>query len=496
MGIRGSPSRTVGIAESDEAARRAVLRAEARDATQTIRVVNPATGEEVAGYAAHTPAEIERAIAEAAAAQRAWRDVGFDERARVMRAIAASLRARAEKFARLITTEMGKPLGEAAAEIEKCAWTCEFFAAEAEGLLATRPVETSAQASYVANEPLGVVLAIMPWNFPFFQVVRFAAPALMAGNAALLKHSSNTTGCALALQEMFAAAGLPAGLFRALLVADAEVGEVTARIIDDPRIAAVTLTGSERAGVAVGAAAGSALKKSVLELGGSDPFIVLDDADLALAAHMAAKARFANSGQSCICAKRFIVADAVADEFERRFVEAVEAIVVGDPLEPGTTLGPLARTDLRDVLEAQVRASVEEGARVLTGGEPLDRPGCFYAPTVLAGVHPGMTVAREETFGPVAAVIRARDEDHAIELANDTAFGLGASVWTRDVERGQRVGRRVQSGALFVNAVVASDPRVPFGGTKRSGYGRELAGEGIREFVNVRTFWVGAPSTE
>ena len=464
--------------------------------TQAIRVVNPATEEEVAGYAAHSSKEIDAAIADAAAAQPNWRDAGFEERARVVRGIAAVLRSRAEEFARLITTEMGKPLAEAAAEVEKCAWTCDYYAAEAEGYLAARSIETPAQSSYVAYEPLGVVLAIMPWNFPFFQVVRFAAPALMAGNAALLKHSSNTTGCALALEEAFTEAGLPSGLFRALLVADAEVGEVTARIIADPRVAAVTLTGSERAGVSVGAAAGAALKKSVLELGGSDPFIVLDDADIALAAQMAAKARFANSGQSCICAKRFIVVDAVADEFERRFVEAVDAIVVGDPLEAGTGLGPLARPDLRDGLDAQVRASVEEGARLLTGGEPLDRPGYFYAPTILADVERDMTVAREETFGPVAAVIRARDEDHAIELANDTAFGLGASVWTRDIERGQRVGRRVQSGALFVNAVVASDPRVPFGGIKRSGYGRELAGEGIREFANVRTFWVGAPPTE
>lgn len=460
--------------------------------TQAIRVINPATEEDVAAYDAHTPEEIDAAIAGAAAAQPSWSDAGFDERARVVRAIAAVLRERADEFARLITTEMGKPLAEAAAEVEKCAWTCDYYAAHAEGYLAETSIETPAQASYVAYQPLGVVLAIMPWNFPFFQVIRFAAPALMAGNAALLKHSSNTTGCALALEQAFAEAGLPAGLFRALIVADTEVGEVTARIIGDPRVAAVTLTGSERAGVSVAAAAGASLKKSVLELGGSDPFIVLDDADVALAAQMAAKARFANSGQSCICAKRFIVNDAVADEFEQRFADAVEALAVGDPLEAGTGVGPLARADLRDGLDAQVRASIDEGARVLTGGHAVDGPGYFYAPTVLADVEPGMTVFREETFGPVAAVIRARDEAHAIELANDTTFGLGASVWTRDVQRGQRVGRRVQSGALFVNAVVASDPRVPFGGIKRSGYGRELAGEGIREFVNVRTFWVGA----
>ncbi len=463
--------------------------------TRAIRVVNPATEEEVAGYDAHSSEEIEQAIADAHDAQRQWRDVAFDDRARIIRALAAVLRDRQDEFARLITTEMGKPLAEAAAEVEKCAWTCDFFADGGEAFLSDRPIETTAASSYVAYQPLGVVLAIMPWNFPFFQVVRFAAPALMAGNAALLKHSPNTSGCALAIEAAFHEAGLPPGLFRALLVSDAVVGDVTARIIEDPRVAAVTLTGSERAGTAVGAAAGRALKKSVLELGGSDPFIVLDDADVAFAARMAARARFLNGGQSCISAKRFIVADAVADEFERLFVAAVEAIPVGDPLDDGVGLGPLARADLLEGLDEQVRASVDDGARLLTGGHRLDRPGYYYAPTVLGDVRPDMAVFCEETFGPAAAIIRARDEDHAVELANDTPFGLGASVWTRDPERGQRIGRRVESGALFVNAIVASDPRVPFGGVKRSGHGRELAAEGIREFVNVRTFWVGASTT-
>ena len=463
-------------------------------AARTIRVVNPATGQEVASYDEHSSDDIEQAIADAAHAQRAWREATFADRARVVRALASVLRDRQAEYARLITTEMGKPLAEAAAEVEKCAWTCEYFAEHAEGFLAATPVDTAASASYLAYEPLGVVLAIMPWNFPFFQVVRFAAPALMAGNAALLKHSPNTSGCALAVEEALSEAGLPSGLFRALLVSDAAVGEVTAGIIDDPRVAAVTLTGSERAGTAVGAAAGGALKKSVLELGGSDPFVVLDDADVDLAARMAARARFLNGGQSCISAKRFIVAEAVADEFERRFVDAVQAIPVGDPLDEDTGLGPLARLDLVDALDQQVRASVDAGARLLAGGHRLERPGFYYAPTVLADVAPNMPVFREETFGPAAAVVRARDDDHAVELANDTAFGLGASVWTADGERGQRVGRRLQSGSLFVNAIVASDPRLPFGGTKRSGYGRELAAEGIREFVNVRTFWVATPT--
>ncbi|HVL31837.1 MAG TPA: NAD-dependent succinate-semialdehyde dehydrogenase [Solirubrobacteraceae bacterium] len=466
-------------------------------ATRGIATVDPATGEPLERYGEHTADEIGRAIAAAHDAQARWREAPFDERAAVLHAAASLLRERRDDYARLITAEMGKPLGEAAAEIEKCARTCDFFADEAEGFLADRVIETGAQDSRVTYEPLGVVLAIMPWNFPFFQVVRFAAPALMAGNAGLLKHSPNTSGCALAIERLLADAGLPTGLFCALLVGDAAVGEVMPTIIEDPRVAAVTLTGSERAGTAVGAAAGRALKKSVLELGGSDPFIVLDDADVAAVAGMAARARFQNGGQSCIAAKRFIVAEPVADEFVERFAAAADEIVVGDPTDPATRMGPLARADLRDALDEQVRASVDRGARVLCGGRPLDRPGFFYAPTVLADVTPDMPVFGEETFGPVAAVVRAADEDQIVALANDTQYGLGASVWTSDVERGLRVGRRVRSGALFVNAIVASDPRVPFGGTKRSGYGRELAAEGIREFVNVRTVWVGAkPAAE
>jgi succinate-semialdehyde dehydrogenase/glutarate-semialdehyde dehydrogenase len=388
---------------------------------------------------------------------------------------------------------MGKPLAEAQAEVDKCALNCDFYAGAAAEFLAERHVETSAQDSFVAYEPLGVVLAIMPWNFPFWQVLRFAAPALVAGNAALLKHSPNVSGCALAIEDVFRRAGLPDGLFKTLLVADDAVTDVTAHLLDDPRIAAVTLTGSDRAGSSVGAAAGRAIKKSVLELGGSDPFVVLDDADLDITVAGAVKSRYMNGGQSCIAAKRFIVLESIADEFERRFVAAVEALNVGDPLDPDTDMGPMARADLLEALEGQVERTRSEGARILTGGARLDRPGFFFAPTVLSGVRPGMTAFREETFGPVAALVRAADEDEAVALANDTPFGLAASVWSSDTERATRVGRRIRSGALFVNAVVASDPRVPFGGTRRSGYGRELAAEGIREFVNVRTIWLGPP---
>jgi succinate-semialdehyde dehydrogenase/glutarate-semialdehyde dehydrogenase len=456
-----------------------------------IRSVNPATGEEVAAYEAHTAEQIEQAVAGAHAAHRAWRELGFADRAAVIREVATLLRRDRDRLARLMTIEMGKPIAEAEAEIEKCATGCDFYAEHAAEFLADREIASSAERSYVAYQPVGVVLAIMPWNFPFWQVLRFGAPALMAGNAALLKHAPNVSGCALAVEALMREAGAPDGLFQTLLIDEPSVPETTERLIADPRIGAVTLTGSERAGTAVGAAAGRAVKKSVLELGGSDPFIVLGDADVPAVAQFAARSRFLNGGQSCIAAKRFIVVDEVTDDFERHFAAAVTALRVGNPLDRGTDVGPLARADLLDVLERQVRESVEQGAGVLTGGERVARAGCFFAPTVLTGVTPGMPVFREETFGPVAAVIRARDEDDAVALANDTTFGLGASVWTRDVERGARLGRRVESGALFVNGVVASDPRLPFGGSKRSGYGRELAAEGIREFVNVRTFWLG-----
>jgi len=463
--------------------------------TGALRSVDPATGEELASYRAFTATQIDAAVGAAHEAQQQWRRTSFDERARHLTETARLLGDRREEYATLISREMGKPIAEARAEIDKCAWTCEFYADHAAAFLAPETVKTAADDSFVTYEPLGVVLAIMPWNFPFWQVVRFAAPALMAGNGALLKHSPNVSGCAVAVETVLRDAGFPDGLFRTLLVDERTVGETTTRLLEDPRIAAVTITGSDRAGAHVAAVAGRALKKSVLELGGSDPFVVLADADLPVVAEQATRSRFLNGGQSCLAAKRFVVEEPVADEFERLFVEAVTALRVGNPLEPATRVGPLARADLADGVDRQVRESVARGARVLTGGQRLGETGCFYAPTVLTGVQAGMPAYDEETFGPVAAVIRVADEAEAIRVANDTAYGLGASVWTGDGDRGLRVAREIQSGAVFVNAVVASDPRLPFGGIKRSGYGRELAAAGIREFTNMRSYWVSESAT-
>jgi succinate-semialdehyde dehydrogenase/glutarate-semialdehyde dehydrogenase len=452
--------------------------------------VNPATGERLAEYATFSDAEVDAALAAADAAQAAWAALPIGRRADVLRRVAEILRGETDDLALLITREMGKPLAEARAEVEKCATTCDFYADNAAAFLADEQVETSADRSWISYEPVGVVLAVMPWNFPLWQVLRFAAPALMAGNAALLKHSPNTTGCAVAVQRIVAAAGAPAGLFGTLVVAEGDVPAVTRRLIADARIGAVTITGSERAGRAVGAAAGHAIKKSVLELGGSDAFVVLADADLPRVAALAARGRLMNAGQSCISPKRLVVDASVAEEFTRLLVAEVEALVVGDPEAPSTHVGPMARADLRDGVHRQVQASVEAGARLLTGGRPLDGTGTFYAPTVLTDVAPGQVAYEEEIFGPVATVIVADGDDEAVRIANDTRFGLGASVWTTDADHGVAVARRIRSGAAFVNALVASDPRMPFGGTRASGYGRELAAAGIREFVNVRTWWV------
>jgi succinate-semialdehyde dehydrogenase/glutarate-semialdehyde dehydrogenase len=399
------------------------------------------------------------------------------------------LRGDKQRWASLLTEEMGKPIVEAEAEIEKCAWNCDFFADSAPKFLADEHVDTGVEASYVAFQPLGVVLAIMPWNFPFWQVLRFAAPALMAGNGAVLKHASNVPRCALAIQEVLETAGLPKGLFRTVLVP----GSATEQLIGDPRIAAVTLTGSSEVGQRVASAAGKALKKQVLELGGSDPFIVLADADLQAAARVAVRARNQNNGQSCIAAKRFIVEESVADEFTSLFAEAVGALQVGDPMQRSTNVGPLARGDLREALDRQVSGSLSAGAKALVGGHSMNGKGYFYEPTVLDGVKDTMPAFREETFGPVAAVIRARDADAAVQLANDTEYGLGANVWSRDVARARQLARHIEAGSVFINGMVASDPRLPFGGIKHSGYGRELGVYGIREFTNIQTIIVGQP---
>jgi succinate-semialdehyde dehydrogenase/glutarate-semialdehyde dehydrogenase len=453
--------------------------------TPTITVVDPATEEAVASYAEHSPEQIEAALAAADDAFKAWRRRPVQERAELLRAVARELRERAEELRDLITREMGKPLAEAAFEVEKCASACEYFAEHGPAELAEqRPDESS----IVAYEPIGVIFAVMPWNFPLWQVIRFAAPALLAGNTVLLKHAPNVSGTALALEEVVAAAGAPAGVLTSLLVGPASVAEVSEGLIADPRVAAVTLTGSERAGASVAAAAGAALKKSVLELGGSDPFVVLADADLDHTVAHAVKGRLMTAGQTCIAPKRFLVDARIAEEFESRLVAALEAVKIGDPREEGVQLGPLARLDILETLERQVEATIAEGAELKTGGARLDRPGFFFPPTVLSGVKPGMTAFTDETFGPVLAITPFATEDEAIELANDTRYGLGATVWSTDTERAHAVARRIESGAVSINTLVASDPKLPFGGIKRSGYGRELSTAGLHEFTNIRTY--------
>ncbi|WHX22044.1 NAD-dependent succinate-semialdehyde dehydrogenase [Streptomyces malaysiensis subsp. malaysiensis] len=457
----------------------------------TIQTSNPATGRPITSYEAWDAERIETAVQRAHAASRAWALVPVAERASRVARIGQALRGHAGHLAQLVVEEMGKPLAEARSEVDKSVLTADYYATNGPGILADVGVAVDGAEAWVSYEPAGLVLAVMPWNFPVWQVMRFALPSLVAGNGILLKHASNVTGSALVLQDLCVRAGLPEHLVTALLIADADVPGTTARLIEDDRIAAVTLTGSNRAGAAVGSAAGRAAKKSVLELGGSDAFVVLADADIEQAAAAAVKARFTNSGQSCVCAKRFIIHQDVADAFTEAFVAGVEALTVGDPRDPSTQIGPLARSDLREAIQRQVEDSVAAGARLLTGGKPLPGDGLFYQPTVLADTKPGMAAFDEETFGPLAAIAVAADEDDAVRLANATSFGLGLSVWTGQPARGIEVARRITSGAAFVNAVVASDPRLPFGGTKRSGYGRELADVGIREFSNTRTYWIG-----
>ncbi len=452
----------------------------------SFKVISPVTGEQIKEIPAWNGGQIESALAQVAKVTPGWAATPMFERCVLMHEAGAVLRRNRDRYAAIISEEMGKLIKDARAEVEKCATVCEFYAEKGPGFLADEPLPSNASESYVAYLPLGTVLAVMPWNYPFWQVMRFAAPALVAGNTGLLKHASNVPQCALALEEVFNEAGFPAGVFRSLMIRASQVQKV----IEDPRVQAVTLTGSEPAGRQVAATAGRALKKCVLELGGSDAFIVLEDADLDEAAKWAVASRYLNTGQSCIAAKRFILVDAIAEDFLTRFKASVEALQAGDPLDEKTTLAPMAREDLRDELHAQVSESISGGAVALTGCHPLDRPGAYYAASILDRVEPGMLAYDNELFGPVAIVIRARDEEDALRIANDTPYGLGGSVWTRDSQRGVALARRVESGCTYVNGMVKSDPRLPFGGIKNSGFGRELSQHGIREFVNAKTIWV------
>ena len=449
-----------------------------------IESINPATGQRLERYDEMRGPQVSAAIEAAHSAFLEWRKTGFAARARHMRKAAALLRERAHEYGRLMTLEMGKPIRDGIAEAQKCAAGCDYYAEHAERYLADEVVETGPRKSFVAFRPLGVVLAVMPWNFPFWQVIRFAAPALMAGNAGVLKHASNVPGCALALEKLFADAGFPKNLFRTLMIGSRMVGDVIAH----PHVRAVSLTGSTPAGRDVASKAGAVLKKAVLELGGSDAYLVLSDADIEFTAAACAKGRLVNSGQSCIAAKRFIVLEELKSRFEQQLVAEMAKAKLGDPLDQNTTVGPMARRDLRDELHEQVEKSIAKGARLLCGGKVPDGPGAFYPPTVLSEVHPGMPAYDEEMFGPVAAVISAKDVDDAVRIANDSEFGLGGGVFTRDLAIGERLATDgIEAGSVFVNATVSSDPKLPFGGVKDSGYGRELSSYGIREFVNIKT---------
>ena len=452
----------------------------------SIASINPADGETIKTFESLTELQLDEKLQRAADAFRSFRRTTFEERATRMMRAAEILEAEKQEFARLMTTEMGKPIKGAVGEAEKCALVCRYYAENAKQHLADKLVETNATKSYVRFQPLGPVLAVMPWNFPFWQVFRFAAPALMAGNVGLLKHASNVPQCALAIEDIFRRAGFPEGVFQTLLVGS----EAVPRILEDRRVVAATLTGSEPAGRSVAGIAGKQIKKTVLELGGSDPFIVMPSAELDEAATTAVKARTINNGQSCIAAKRFIVATEIYDEFEDRFVAEMKALRVGDPLKETTDIGPLATEQILKDVDEQVKTSVAAGALVLTGGKRLDREGNFYEPTVLVNVPADSPASCEEIFGPVAMLFRVKDIDEAIELANATTFGLGASAWTNDASEQERFSDELEAGSVFINGMVASDPRLPFGGIKNSGYGRELSEFGIREFVNVKTVWI------
>lgn len=451
-----------------------------------IQSINPATNQIIESFEEMTLTEIQHVLSHVQNDWLLWRETSFAHRSVLMKNAASVLRKNKSKYAVIMTNEMGKPISQSDAEVEKCAWVCDYYADHTEKILSDEIISTDASQSFVRFDPLGIVLAIMPWNFPFWQVFRFAAPALMAGNAGVLKHSSNVMRCALSIEEIFREAGFPEHLFRTLVIGSSLVNDVIA----DDRIKAVTLTGSEAAGSKVAEFAGKHLKKTVLELGGSDPFIICADANIQEAATVAATARCLNTGQSCIAAKRFIVVESVADQFEKYFVDEMKNKIVGDPMDRKTDIGAMAREDLLNELDEQVQTSVKMGAKILCGGKRLNKTGVFYEPTVLTNVTREMPVFNQETFGPVAAVIRANDDEDAIAIANDCAYGLGASLWTEHTAKGKMLARKIESGSVFINGLVKSDPRLPFGGIKKSGYGRELSHYGIKEFVNIKTVWI------
>jgi acyl-CoA reductase-like NAD-dependent aldehyde dehydrogenase len=454
---------------------------------ELIYSINPATEETIESFQPSSDSDIEEALCEATNAFRTWRGEQFAVKSSLMKKAAAHLRRNRARFAGVMTAEMGKPIVESEAEVEKCAWNCDYYADNAERFLGDEPRISSASESFVQYAPLGVILAVMPWNYPFWQVFRFAAPALMAGNTAILKHASNVPRCALSIEEVFREAGFPKGAFQTLLISSSKVKG----LIEHPAIAAATLTGSEGAGSQVASCAGGALKKTVMELGGSDPFIVLEDADIEAAVATGVRARYQNTGQSCIAAKRFIVVESVFDIYRDRFIQAVRSLKVGDPMDRATQVGPLARSEFVEDLEAQIKGSVKQGAKVLLGGKRREGKGYFFEPTILSDVQPEMPAGCEEVFGPVAAMMKARSAEEAIRFANRTPYGLGSSLWTSDLDRARRLARSIEAGQVFVNGMVSSDPRLPFGGVKRSGYGRELSDFGIREFTNIQTVWIG-----
>lgn len=453
-----------------------------------IATVNPTTLETLQSFSALTPETIQLKLAQSEAAFQSYRQTSLADRSQWLGRAAEMLEDpdKSQQYAALMTLEMGKPIEEALGEVKKCAWVCRYYAEQAPLFLASQTIETDAQRSWVCYQPLGIILAVMPWNFPFWQVFRFAAPALMAGNIGVLKHASNVPQCALAIEQILLEAGFPEHVFQTLLISAQQVEMV----VQDDRVKAATLTGSEPAGASLAAIAGSQIKKTVLELGGSDPFIVLGSADLDAAVTTAVKARMLNAGQSCIAAKRFIVADAIADQFQAKFIAAFNELTLGDPMSPQTDVGPLATTHILEELEQQVQTAVDHGAQILIGGQRPDLPGNFYQPTILSGITKDNPIYSQECFGPVALVFRVADMDAAIALANDSPFGLGASAWTTDPQEQDHLIKHLDAGAVFINGMVKSDPRLPFGGIKRSGYGRELGIQGIHEFVNIKTVWV------